>query len=53
MGINLKQQVLIAVYDFFVSSHDFNGMLLRNVSEQFDIDYIKSIEIVKDLVKEN
>ena len=53
MGINLKQQILTAVYDFFVSSHDYNGMPLRNISKQFEIDYIESIEIIKDLVKIN
>ncbi|WP_027727337.1 hypothetical protein [Treponema sp. C6A8] len=53
MDINLSQQVLTAVYDFFVSSHDFNGIPLRNISKQFEIDYIESIEIIKDLVKNN
>lgn len=51
MDNNIKEQILLAIYDFFVSSHDFNGMPLRDVSKKFEIDYVESIELVKKLVR--
>ena len=45
MDNNIKEQILLAIYDFFVSSHDFNGMPLRDVSKKFEIDYVESIVI--------
>ena len=51
MSEDIKQQILTSVYIFFISSHDFNGMPLRDVSRKFEIDYVESIELVKDLVR--
>lgn len=51
MSEETKQKILDSVYNFFISSHDFNGMPLRDVSKEFEIDYVESIELVKDLVR--
>lgn len=51
MSEEIKQQILASVYNFFISSHDFNGMPLRDISKKFEIDYVESIELVKDLVR--
>ena len=51
MSEELKQQIVSAVYDFFITSHDFNGMPLRDVSKNLEIDYIESIELLKELVR--
>ena len=51
MSEEIKQKILDSVYNFFISSHDFNGMPLRDVSKKFEIDYVESIELVKDLVR--
>ncbi|RZJ99932.1 MAG: hypothetical protein EOO46_21505 [Flavobacterium sp.] len=49
----MKQQIEQKVLDFFVNSHDFNGISLRNISEIFSIDYRQSIDIIKELVSED
>lgn len=41
------------IFDFFESSQDFNGIPLRNISEEFEIDYKESIDIIKELVTQN
>ena len=41
------------VYDFFVNSPDFNGIPLRNISQKLNIDYENSIELIKELVKDD
>lgn len=51
MDNNLKEKILLVIYDFFVSSNDFNGLPLRGVSKKFNIDYSESIDYVIDLVK--
>lgn len=40
------------VFSFFCESSDFNGIALRNISEQLGLDYKDSIDQVKELVKE-
>jgi hypothetical protein len=40
------------VYDFFVKSNDYNGIPLRQVSTELGIDYIESIDIIKQLVSD-
>lgn len=50
MRKEIEQQILDSVYNFFISSNDFNGMPLRDVSRTFGIDYVESIKLVKDLV---
>lgn len=39
------------VFTFFCESSDFNGIALRNISEQLGLDYKDSIDQVKQLVK--
>lgn len=48
-----KEQVLKHIYDFFVSSADFNGIPLRQIGRELNIPYEESIDIVKDLVAED
>lgn len=48
-----KEQVLKHIYDFFVSSSDFNGIPLRQIGRELRIPYKKSIDIIKELVKED
>ncbi|WP_373017939.1 hypothetical protein [Thiomicrorhabdus sp.] len=40
------------VFSFFCESNDFNGIPLRNISEQLDLDYEYSIDLVKQLVED-
>ncbi len=40
------------VYRFFCESSDFNGIPLRDISKKLDINYIHSIDMVKELVSE-
>lgn len=40
------------IYDFFVNSHDFNGIPLRHISTEFKIKYKLSIDLIKSLVEE-
>lgn len=47
----MKERIENIVYDFFVASSDFNGIPLRNLSQKLNIGYEKSIDIVKELVK--
>jgi hypothetical protein len=49
----LKNQIENKVYDFFVNSSDFNGMPLRQVSEELKIEYENSIDIIKALVSDD
>ncbi len=49
----MQKKIRDKIYDFFIESNDFNGIPLRRISEEFDIDYIESIDFVKKLVVEN
>lgn len=49
---NVKKEIEHIVYNFFVESNDFNGIPLRSISEELDIDYKESIDIIKELVGE-
>jgi hypothetical protein len=40
------------VFSFFCESSDFNGISLRNISDQLGLDYKYSIDQVKELVRE-
>ena len=46
MSEEIKQKILDSVYNFFISSHDFNDMPLRDVSKKFEtvIDEVKQGE---------
>jgi hypothetical protein len=49
---NLKESIKNRVYQFFVESFDFNGIPLRNISEELTIEYEESINLIKELVTE-
>ncbi|WP_305952081.1 hypothetical protein [Emticicia oligotrophica] len=49
----MKEITIQTVYDFFIKSNDFNGIPLRDVSLSLNVDYIETIDIIKDLVSEN
>jgi len=48
----MKERIENIVYDFFVASSDFNGIPLRNISQKLNIEYTESIDIIKELVKD-
>ena len=50
---NRKEQVLKHIYEFFITSADFNGIPLRQIGRELNIPYKESIDIVKDLVAED
>jgi hypothetical protein len=50
---HLKNQIENIVYEFFVNSSDFNGIPLRQVSEDLKIEYEYSIDIIKTLVSDD
>jgi len=47
----LVQQINDRIYTFFLESHDYNGIPLRNISQEFSIDYLESIDIIIELVR--
>ena len=49
----MKQKIDHLVFNFFIESNDFNGISLRDISKEFNIDCKYSIDILKDLVLEN
>lgn len=48
-----KDRIRDRVLEYFIESKDFNGIPLRWISEEFDIDYEESINLIKLLVTEN
>ncbi|MEL1252171.1 hypothetical protein AAEO57_00175 [Flavobacterium sp. DGU38] len=48
----MKDKILNLVYNFFIKSSDFNGIPLRSISKEMEIEYEKSINIIKELVNE-
>ncbi len=49
----MKGKIENKVYSFFVKSSDFNGIPLRNISKELNIDYEDSIDLIKELVIED
>lgn len=47
----MKKEIENKVYDFFVNSNDFNGIPLRQISNDLNVDYEKSIDLIKALVE--
>lgn len=45
-----SQFILKIIFDFYIKSSDYNGILLSHLSEQTKIEYIQLIEIIKELV---
>ncbi len=48
----MKKEIEHMVFNFFIESNDFNGIPLRSISEDLDIDYEESIDLIKELVDE-
>lgn len=48
----MKDKIRNKVYNFFIKSADFNGIPLRSISKEMDIEYEKSIDLIKELVQE-
>lgn len=49
----MENKIRNRIYNFFVESHDFNGIPLRSISQEFKIDYKESIDLIKNLVLQN
>ena len=49
---NTKNKITEIVFNFFVDSHDFNGISLRAISDELEIKYETSIDLIQDLVRE-
>lgn len=49
----MEDKIRNRVYEFFIESNDFNGIPIRNISEEFQIDYKESIVLIKKLVTDN
>lgn len=48
----MKENIENRIYSFFIESNDFNGIPLRQISEEFEILYENSIDLIKELVKD-
>lgn len=48
--MQITNKIKDRIFDFFVKSNDFNGIPLRQISEEFNIDYKESIDLIKKLV---
>ncbi|PJZ43660.1 hypothetical protein [Leptospira brenneri] len=48
----MKENIENRIYNFFINSKDFNGIPLRQISEEFEVDYETFIDMVKELVNE-
>lgn len=48
----MKEEIERIVYNFFINSNDFNGIPLRQISEELNIEYKTSIDYIKELVNE-
>ncbi|WP_372753755.1 hypothetical protein [Mariniflexile sp.] len=49
----MKKEIEQKIYEFFLESNDFNGIPLRQISSTLMIDYKNSIDIIKELVKDD
>jgi len=47
-----KEKILNEVYDFFITSNDFNGISITALAEKTGIEYSKTIDFLKELTKE-
>jgi len=51
--MDITDKIRDRIFNFFVESNDFNGIPLRQISEEFEIDYKESIDLIKNLVAED
>ena len=49
----MKKEIEQKIYTFFIESSDFNGIPLRNISSTLNIEYKKSIDLIKELVQDD
>ena len=49
----MKKEIEKKVYDFFAESSDFNGIPLRQISGDLEIEYKNSIDYIKELVQDD
>lgn len=49
----MKKEIEQKIYTFFLESSDFNGIPLRNISSTLNIEYKKSIDLIKELVQDD
>ena len=49
----MKDRIKNKVYNFFIQSLDFNGIPLRNISKELNVNYENSIDLIKELVIED
>ena len=49
----MKKNIENRIYDFFINSNDFNGIPLRQISNELNIEYEYSIDLIKDLVEKD
>lgn len=48
----MKSKIENRVYNFFINSNDFNGIPLRQISQEFELNYKQSIDLIKSLVED-
>lgn len=46
----MKNKIENIIYNFFINSNDFNGIPLRKISDELEIGYEYSIDLIKELV---
>jgi hypothetical protein len=46
----LEEKIRNRIFEFFIESNDFNGIPLRRISEEFQIDYKESIDLIRKLI---
>ena len=49
----MEEEIKNRIYNFFIDSRDFNGIPLRNISEELKTGYKESIDVIKSLVKQD
>ncbi len=49
----MENEIRDRIYNFFIESRDFNGIPLRQISQEFNIGYEDSIDLIKKLVSDS
>ncbi|WP_298529627.1 hypothetical protein [uncultured Christiangramia sp.] len=49
----MEKEIINKVFEFFIKSDDFNGMPLRDISDNLDIEYKSSVDVIKRLVQKD
>lgn len=48
----MQEEIQNRIYLFFINSSDFNGIPLRQISDEIEVSYEESIDLIKKLVKD-